>query len=164
MIKDNSVILRISIVQINIINCSLFVNERCYSTDGSSLSPREYGSFGGLARNDEGRWIEGFCGFIGGDDVLRAKLWGIRKSLKLAKERDLSGIDIASDSKMRESLWEKLALLPCGSKLINEMDEVDYHLERVLIEHCIMLKAEVGAKVYHILKERNKCDDTMVRI
>lgn len=47
-----------------------------------------WASFGGLARHDQGRWLEGFCEEIGHDSPLKAELWGIRKGLKLAKERN----------------------------------------------------------------------------
>ena len=46
------------------------------NTDRSSVD-HGWGSYGGLARDDQGRWIEGLCGRIGYANSLTAELWGI---------------------------------------------------------------------------------------
>lgn len=56
------------------------------NTDGSSVD-HGWVSFGGLARDDQGWWLEGFFGRIGYASPLKAELWGIKRGLKLAKDR-----------------------------------------------------------------------------
>lgn len=61
-------------IKINIDGCCFYTNSTC-------------GSFGGLARSEQGKWIEGFCGFIGAVTPIQAKLWAISQALRLAKEK-----------------------------------------------------------------------------
>lgn len=59
-----------------------------------------YASFGGLVRNDQGRWIKGFCGRIGVSFVLEAELHGLKQALKLAdRDRRWELVEIEIDSK-----------------------------------------------------------------
>jgi len=58
------------------------------NTDGSSSNEGSCGSFGGLVRTDQGKWVEGFCGYIGYADALTAELWGIRHAFKMCKDRN----------------------------------------------------------------------------
>lgn len=66
------------------------------NTDGSSIILNS--TYGGLARTDQGRWIKGYCGFIGAALAITGKLWCIRQALKLAKEHRWKDVEIESDS------------------------------------------------------------------
>lgn len=94
--------------------------------------------------------MEGFCGFIGGANVLCAELWGIKQALNLAKER-YDVMDVESDSLL-------------AVHLINDMGEVNYHSKRALVKDYRLLKEETGAKLCHILREANKCADIMAKL
>lgn len=80
-------------------------------------------------------------GFIGGEDVLRVELRGIKQALKLAKERRWDAVDVESDSLL-------------AVHLINDMGEVNHHPERALIEDCRLLKEKTGAQSYAISCEK----------
>ncbi|KAM7521855.1 hypothetical protein LguiA_011757 [Lonicera macranthoides] len=112
------------------------------NTDGSCFNKNPTcGSYGGLARSDQGKWIEGFCGFIGVATPIEAKLRGIRQGLRLAKEKEWIGICI-------ESNCQKVV------DLIKVEDEETNHPCRNLI----------APNVQHILREGNRCVDKMARI
>lgn len=55
--------------------------------DGSSVD-HGWASFGGLAREDRGRWLDDSVASIGYALLLKAELWSIRRGLKLVKDRD----------------------------------------------------------------------------
>lgn len=55
------------------------------------------GSIGGLVKSDQGNWVEGFCGYIGYANPLKAELWAVRHALKLYKERNWRGITVESN-------------------------------------------------------------------
>lgn len=120
------------------------------NTNGSSINETGYGSYGGLARNDQGRWIEGFYGFNGESIVLGAELWGIKQGLKLAKERGWEEMELDSDSKT-------------AVDLINNNNEVENHQEMMLIKTCRKLKIDTKAEVGHILRG-NKCADGLAKL
>lgn len=46
--------------------------------DGSSNLEDHRGRFGGLVRTDQGKWVEGFCGYINYVDALKVELWRIK--------------------------------------------------------------------------------------
>ena len=54
------------------------------NVDGSSMDNSGLAGFGGLAYGDDGRWIFGFCGFIGFADNLLPELIAICQGLHLA--------------------------------------------------------------------------------
>lgn len=58
------------------------------NTDRSSNLEDHKGGFGGLVRTDQGKWVEGFYGYIGYAGALKADLWGIPHALNLCKERN----------------------------------------------------------------------------
>lgn len=66
------------------------------NTDGS-LGQGDRGSFGGLMRDDQGKWVEGFCGNIEWSTVIKAELWAIRYALYLCDERNWEGAPIETD-------------------------------------------------------------------
>ena len=66
-------------------------------TDGSCFGITNRGSYGGLVRNDQGRWLEGFCGVMGAATPLQAELWGLRQAFTLARDNAWAGIIIESD-------------------------------------------------------------------
>ena len=57
------------------------------NTDGSSLGNPGPAGFGGLARDDQGKWLTGFAGFIGDATILKAELWAVREAMMLIKEK-----------------------------------------------------------------------------
>ena len=121
------------------------------NTDGSSTLNNHRGSFGGLVRTDQGKWVEGFCGYIGYADSLKAELWGLRHALKLCKDRNWRRTMIESDCLN-------------AIKLINDDNEDDSHPYRILIVDCKILLRETEARAVHILREANRCADVLAHI
>ena len=121
------------------------------NTDGSSNPNYSFGSYGGLARTDQARWIEGFCGYVGNATVLTIELWGLRQGLKLAKERQWEEVEVESDSLV-------------AVELANGNDNIANHPEKVLIEDCRRLKIGTHAVVKHIKREANRCADRMAKL
>ena len=114
------------------------------NTDGSSVD-HGWGSYGGLAWDDQGRWIEGFCDIIGYANSLTTELWGMREGLKLARDRNWQKVIIESDSEVAVDLVH-----PC---------DIENHPDKTLISDCRRLMVELDADVIHILREGNRCAD-----
>ena len=117
----------------------------CFNTNPSC------GSFGGLARNEQGNWIEGFCGFIGGATPIQAELWAIRHALRLTKEKGWVAVILESD---------------CQDAIdrITAEDEGENHPCRTLIQDCKNLIKEVSPKIQHVLREANRCADKLAQL
>ncbi|KAM7487446.1 hypothetical protein LguiB_024930 [Lonicera macranthoides] len=120
------------------------------NTDGS-VGQWERGSYGGLVRNNQGKWIEGFCGYIGWSTMIKAELWAIRYALKLCKERNWEGVPIESDC--------QTAVL-----LIQGEEDEENHPDRILIEDCRKLITEMNTAVSHIFREANRCADKLAKL
>ena len=109
------------------------------------------GSYGGLVRNDQGRWLEGFCGVLGAATPLQAELWGLRQALSLVKDNGWSSVIIESDC--LEAI-----------NLISGEEDVENHPCRALIRDCRMMSREVAVKLQHVLREANRCADKMAKL
>lgn len=80
--------------------------------------------------------------------VLKAELWGIRHGFKLATPT--TNVDIETESYNAHDL-------------INGESDVEHHPERILIEDCRLMLRETGFELIHILREGNKCANTLAR-
>ncbi|KAH0776418.1 hypothetical protein KY290_007829 [Solanum tuberosum] len=70
------------------------------NTDGSFMPNLGLAGFGGVARDDQGRWLGGFYGRLGmkATSSLTTELWAIHGGLILAKDNDLKKVIIETDS------------------------------------------------------------------
>ena len=109
----------------------------------------EWASFGGVVRNNQGKWMEGFCGRIGQASPLKAELWGIRKGLQLAKERGWKKIITETDSQQPKELIETR--------------DIENHSDRVIVEDCRSFEREMKADIIHTLREGNRVADMMTK-
>lgn len=104
------------------------------------------GSYGGLARDEFGRWIVGCYGKIHGCvSTLNAELEGILFGLNMAHEKGWNRALIESDS--MEAV-----------DLVNN-EEDSHHPLANIIEDCMELKKALNARVGHIHREGNRCAD-----
>lgn len=103
--------------------------------------------YGGIARDDKGRWLGGFVERLGmvTTSCLTVELWAIHGGLTLAKNFKLKNIIIETDS------HEALMLM------MSKGGAVDNHLDRELIEECQRLLSEHGISMMHTLREGNCC-------
>ena len=118
--------------------------------DGS-LGQGERRSFGGLVRDDQGKWIERFCGNIGWSTVIKAEIWAIRYALQLCEERNWEGISIETDC------------LTAVKLIIGDVND-DHHLDQVLIEDCRKMIKNLNTEMVHVLREGNKCADKLAKM
>lgn len=93
-------------------------------------------------RTDQGKWVEGFCGYIGYVDALKAKLWGIRHALKLSKDRNSRNIVVESECLV-------------AVNIIKDDDNEENHPNKILIDDCKELVVEMDIQLVHILRETN---------
>ncbi|KAK6923462.1 Ribonuclease H domain [Dillenia turbinata] len=72
-------------------------------THGTStfLTTAQQSSDGGIRRREDGSWLSGYVINIGKADVLSAELWALREGLRLAKELQLTQIQMGILGEMR---------------------------------------------------------------
>ncbi|WCJ37652.1 Polynucleotidyl transferase ribonuclease H-like superfamily protein [Euphorbia peplus] len=70
------------------------------NTDGAVKGGQFRASVGGLIRDSQGTWIQGFARNIGICSVLRAELWGIYDGLTLAWNLGYRKVQVEVDSKL----------------------------------------------------------------
>lgn len=63
--------------------CTVKVN-----LDGRCLGNPGPMGFRGVARDDQGNWLQGFAGFIGKATILKAELWATREVMMLINKKD----------------------------------------------------------------------------
>ncbi|KAM3343232.1 hypothetical protein P3S68_025321 [Capsicum galapagoense] len=116
------------------------------NTDGSFMLNSGLAGFGGVARDDQGRWLGSFCGRLGfvATSSLTAELWAIHSGLSLAKKYNMKKVIIETDSSN--------ALM-----LLSVRSAVDSHPNRVVIEECRRLLSELGIAMMHTLRQGNNC-------
>ena len=120
------------------------------NSDGSTFGEYEWVAYGALARDDRGRWIEGFCGRIGYATPLQAKLWGIRRAMKLANKKAWSEAIVETDSLIVVNLINK--------------EEVANHPDKTFIENCKKLKEAILLELVHVRRKGNRCVDYMSKL
>ncbi|MBA0770922.1 hypothetical protein Gotri_019470, partial [Gossypium trilobum] len=54
-----------------------FLDLICFNTDGSIKIEDDFAAAGGIVRDSNGKWIFGFCRYLGCCTALDAELWGI---------------------------------------------------------------------------------------
>lgn len=100
---------------------------------------------------DQGIWVEGFCGYIGYVNALKAKFRGLRHALKLCNERNWKRIDIEIDCLN-------------AVNLIKDNEEEENHPNRVLIDDCKALVLRMKSRIVHIPRQTNKCADVLAHM
>ena len=57
------------------------------NTDASVRMDQGKAYFGGIARDDAGKWMLGYYAFIGNTKITEAELWSIHQGLKIPKDK-----------------------------------------------------------------------------
>ena len=68
--------------------------------DGAYKDTLSIAGCGGLLRNSDGRWLQGYSRKIGACDALSAEMWGMYLGMKLAWRQGFHHLQVESDSKM----------------------------------------------------------------
>jgi ribonuclease HI len=123
--------------------------------DGSVLRNPGHASSGGLLRDSNGNWIQGFSHFLGITNSLVAELWGLRDGLTLARDLHISRLVVELDAKAVIDLLKPVPRTPFVthpySALIDDCRCLLHTFERVVIQHahresnfCMDLLAKEG--------------------
>lgn len=120
------------------------------NTDGSCMGNPGPTGFGGVAHDDQGRWPEGFAGFIGNATILKAELWGVREAMCLIKSKGWTYAIVEVDS------TNIVDLLKGG--------DFEDHPLRTLVQDCKNIMDELKLSVNHTLREGNRCADAMAKL
>ncbi|OIT27716.1 putative ribonuclease h protein [Nicotiana attenuata] len=124
------------------------------NTDGSFMPNSGLAGFGGIARDDKGRWIGGFCGRLNmrATSSLTPELWAIHGGLTLAKSYNLKNVIIETDSS-DALMW-----------LSVEGNVPESHPDRVVMEECRSLISKLGITLIHTLRQGNTCADHLAKL
>ncbi|KAH0721920.1 hypothetical protein KY289_004964 [Solanum tuberosum] len=124
------------------------------NTDGSFMQNSGLAGYGGIARDDRGRWLGGFVGRLGmvTTSCLTAELWAIHGGLTLAKNFKLKNVIIETDS--REALM----------LIMSKGRAVDNHPDCNVIKECRRMLSELGISMMHTLREGNSCADHLAKL
>jgi len=68
--------------------------------DGAYKDTLSIAGCGGLLRNSDGRWLQGYSRKIGACDALSAEMWGMYFGMKLAWRQGFQHLKVESDSIM----------------------------------------------------------------
>ncbi|KAM7525590.1 hypothetical protein LguiA_015492 [Lonicera macranthoides] len=120
------------------------------NTDGSCLGNPGPAGFGGVARDNQGNWLEGFAGFIGKATILKAELWAVREAMMLIKRKHWLYAIVEVDSSNVCDLLKG--------------EDVEEHPLKVLIQDCKSIMMELKLSVHHTLREGNRCADAMAKL
>ncbi|KAJ1377582.1 Ribonuclease H domain [Sesbania bispinosa] len=123
-------------------------NQVAVNTNGSVMDGRA--GFGGLLRTSTGNWIKGFCGYLGGKDILYAELLAILKGLQLCWSLQLRNIKAMSDSLLAIQLIK--GHVPCT-----------HHYATIIIVVKHMLSRDWSGKLVHVFREDNNTADILAK-
>ncbi|GAU26714.1 hypothetical protein TSUD_314910 [Trifolium subterraneum] len=70
------------------------------NTDGAAKISASRAGYGGVLRNETGIWIEGFTKALGDTTAYMAELWGIYEGLCLARRREVTRLEMHTDSQI----------------------------------------------------------------
>jgi hypothetical protein len=107
------------------------------NTNGSVLRNSGHASSGGLRRDNNGNWIQGFSHFLGITNSLVAELWGLWDGLTLARDLHISRLVVELDAKAVIDLLKPVSRTPFVthpySALIDDCRCLLQTFERVVI-------------------------------
>jgi ribonuclease HI len=121
------------------------------NTDGAMKASERKAGCGGVLRSDTGVWIEGFSKALGDTTAYMAELWGIYEGLCLARRREVTKLEIRTDSQViAHSLQNQTDGSVMGSVLIRKIRD--------------LLNGPWEVKIIHIYREANRCADMLANM
>ncbi|KAF7814237.1 putative ribonuclease H protein At1g65750 family [Senna tora] len=121
------------------------------NTDGSSLGNPGPAGFGGIFRNEDGRWMGGFSGYIGTQTNMFAELTAIKQGLSLAVNKGFLRLLVETDC--LEAL-----------NLISKGDISTHHLGVIINDIRVLSSRCESISFKHIFREANQCADGLAKI
>ena len=64
------------------------------NSDGSTFGNHRWAAYGGLARDDRGRWIKGFCGRIGYGTLLQIGVFSVSVGVKITRPKPKPNVKV----------------------------------------------------------------------
>ncbi|KAF7815362.1 putative ribonuclease H-like domain-containing protein [Senna tora] len=106
---------------------------------------------GGLIRDSQCQWIQGYSSFIGFGTALKAEIWTIISGFKLAKSLNYDHILVESDSMLAINLIKKDDVHP------------NHHLNNLLLYCRSTLLTFTEVQLSHTSREGNSCADLLAK-
>ena len=121
------------------------------NTDGSLVGANGLAGCGGVIRDSNGCWIEGFAMSINTTSSIAAQLWALREGLHLCVDAHIQAVEIELDASAAISL--------VVSNINSNVDLFGF------IDHCRDLLLQLSqVKMFHCFKEANCCADALARL
>jgi ribonuclease HI len=121
------------------------------NTDGAAKEQMKQAGCGGVLRDAEGRWIEGFAKYLGHTSAYMTELWGVYEGLQLARRRNIEKVEVQIDSQV---LVHNLQNGHNGNIVECAL------MQRV--KSLLELSWEV--RITHVFREANRCADVLANI
>jgi ribonuclease HI len=121
------------------------------NTDGAAKEQMKQAGCGGVLRDAEGRWIEGFAKYLGHTSAYMTELWGVYEGLQLARRRNIEKVEVQIDSQV---LVHNLQNGHNGNIVECAL------MQRV--KSLLELSWEV--RITHVFREVNRCTDVLANI
>jgi ribonuclease HI len=114
------------------------------NTDGAAKTGVGTAGCGGVLRNDNGVWMEGFAKGLGDTTAYMAELWGIYEGLRMARRRGVEKLELRSDSQVivRSLQEDNNGSSIMGCALMKRIRD--------------LLKGSWDVKVIHVFREANR--------
>ncbi|KAH7840967.1 hypothetical protein Vadar_023977 [Vaccinium darrowii] len=118
------------------------------NTDGASKGNPGKAGVGGLIRDHKGEWVGGFCQSIGIQSSLEAELRGLRSGLRLARDLNITNLEVEMDAKS-------------AIQLVTGNSDIPRDLWDIVLD-CRQLMAQLRvASLKHVYREANACADVL---
>lgn len=108
--------------------------------------------YGGILRDDSGKWVRGFIGFIESSDCLTIEIHGIYKGLLLLDKLGLQGSILESDCEQATNWIIDESYRPC-SQVIKDCWDIITECKRLIHKNKIIIS--------WCSRDANKCADKM---
>jgi ribonuclease HI len=121
------------------------------NSDGAAKSNDNKAGCGGVLRNEQDMWLDGFAKALVDTTAYMAKLWGIYEELKLAKQREMVKLEVRTDSQViAQSLHERKNGSTMGCALMKQIRR--------------LLEGPWEVHIVHVFREANRCADIIANM
>jgi ribonuclease HI len=121
------------------------------NTDGAAKQSEKKAGCGGVIRDNNGSWIDGFAKALGDTTAYMAELWGIYEGLKLAYHKGVKNLELRTDSAvLANSLQDRKKGSVMGCVLMRKI--------RTLLD------GPWEIRIIHVYREANRCADMLANM
>ena len=121
------------------------------NTDGSSAGNSGIAKYGGVVRDEHGRWVRGFARQIGLTTSFMAELWGLKDGLLMCYNLNIFSLIVELDAK---SIVDALG----NSEYVNNVISP-------ILDDCWLLASRFHwIQFKHCFQQANRCADSLARM